>query len=138
MNRSLVSMPRPAGAATDSASNALDEEDDETLIVTVQISRRLHPQLFDDVTRAKKRERAERLRWLCQYGLAAERQALMPTHIAGGDGTESKHAFAMVARRSEFHAPQMEFAQAEDGASHADARSTPSLVSHPDVDNLLL
>ena len=46
-------MPRPAGAATDSASNALDEEDDETLIVTVQISRRLHPQLFDDVTRAK-------------------------------------------------------------------------------------
>jgi hypothetical protein len=58
------------------SANLRAEVDEQYLVVSVQISSRLHPELFRAFDLIKKRDRAERARLLCLYGLREESTAL--------------------------------------------------------------
>lgn len=128
-----------ANEGADIRLDALSFEDDVQMVVSVQISHRLHPQLFDDLSRAKKRERAERIRWLCLYGLAAEKHALMHMRAASiSDASPSTREFAPTKRYDDAALTQTRFALPPISNLGGGTDETPSVMSHPDVGDLLL
>jgi hypothetical protein len=141
MSDTLQNAKQAAGEGTDThpeLRSQLSLQDDAQMVVSVQVSQRLHPQLFDDLARAKKRERAERLRWLCQYGLAAERQTMVFAHRASDGVLMAQHDFTQSTPRRESQATQSGFTLPTIKPLVAASDNEPSLVSHPDVAHLLL
>ena len=128
-----------ANEGADMCTDAPSFEDDVQMVVSVQISHQLHPQLFDDLARVKKRERAERVRWLCQYGLAAERQALANAHsVSIDDVPTSTRELLRPTRDRESHLTQPRFAHPDINRFEGGTNDAPSIMSHPDVSHLLL
>lgn len=131
-SKTLEAIPR--------GKNSADEpsiEEGAQIVVTVQISQTLHRELFADVMRAKKRDRAERVRWLCQGGLIAERQFAPRGSIGTEDPSSTRHEFTSTAPRTDsrmskpsFHSVPGRFESGED--------DMPSVLSYPDITGLLL
>ena len=107
------------------------------IVVTVQISQILHPELFADVMRAKKRDRAERVRWLCQGGLIAERHFARYGSVGAEDPSGTNQVFTPIRPRSDFAMSQPSF-HTVPGQLESGQDDEPSVLSHPDITGLLL
>lgn len=113
-------------------------EEDAQIVITVQISHILHPELFTELTRAKKRDRAERLRWLAQGGLNAERQVERHASFGNEAPSTAKHEIRPSELRSASPVSQLLFLDPSANPSKSGKDAPPSLLSHADIGALLL
>ena len=138
--KEVVQSDEPAAISRGDASS--DEpllEGDAQIVITVQISQTLHPQLFSELTRAKKRDRAERVRWLCQGGLTAERQVARHASAGTVNPSSATHEFTPCDPRSAPRVSQLSFApNSVSRPPDSGEDDTPSVLSHPDISGLLL
>lgn len=137
MTASLQSATYAAAAVGTASVNVSLVEDDVQMVVSVQISKRLHAQLFADIAGAKKRDQAERLRWLCLHGLIAERQALPQAERDGEVTPSENHEFTSITPRSTTRVKPREFTHRGSDPSDTGADDARSVVSHPDINGLL-
>ena len=137
MTAALQSATHAAAAVGTASVNAPLVEDDVQMVVSVQISKRLHAQLFADIAGAKKRDRAERLRWLCLHGLIAERQALPQAERECEVTPTENHEFTSATPRFTTRVQPRAFTHRGSNPSGTGADDARSVVSHPEIDGLL-
>ena len=137
MTHPLQTATYAAAAVVDASVDVALIDDDVQMVVSVQISKRLHAQLFADVAGAKKRERAERLRWLCLLGLMAERQALQQEERDGEVTSSEGHELTPIKQRSTSRLLPRPFAHRVSDLSDRGTDHARSVVSHPDINELL-
>lgn len=138
MKHTLPSSILKAIPRGDAASDEPPLEADAQIVITIQISQSLQPELFAELTRAKKRDRAARARWLCQGGLNAERQAARHARFGIQDPLSAKDRLTPSDPRSEPRTSQLSFSHSVSHPPDSRTDDTPSVLSHPDITGLLL
>ena len=138
MKNTLPPKPPEGTPPVETAADVPSLGDEAQMVITVQISKNLQPELFAELTRAKKRDRAERVRWLCQGGLNAERQVARHANFATDDRSAAKHKFTPLDPRHEPEASQLLFPDSSARPSTSGKDDPPSLISHADIGALLL
>ena len=137
----MEALPSKTSAAIPQGDTAADEppfEADAQIFITIQISQTLQPELFAELTRAKKRDRAGRARWLCQRGLTAERQVARHASFSTQEPSGTPHEFTASDQRLE--PPTSQLSRSHSASRPPDSREhdPSSMLCHPDIGALLL